>query len=174
MLCKKIILIGNGQSVCDKRLGPIIDSFETVVRFNNFQIEDFEEFTGRKTTIWVRNDNLESVPDRNGKFKEVLLSCNPVRVGSTPSHTAVIKNYHAEYERWLSTGMMAILHFVENNDFPIFLHGFDFFGRRIHHYFPTDIPRSKYHSGKFERAEVRKLIAQEKVKILKDHLVMLL
>lgn len=46
------ILVGNGPSVMYKKLGEIIDSHDEVLRFNSFKINGFEEYTGRKTTVW--------------------------------------------------------------------------------------------------------------------------
>lgn len=48
----KILLIGNGPTVLNKKLGPIIDSYDRVVRFNNFRIEGYEDHVGTKTD-WV-------------------------------------------------------------------------------------------------------------------------
>ena len=47
---KKIIIIGNGPSVMNKRLGDEIDNFDKVVRFNTFKNdEEFSPFVGKKT-----------------------------------------------------------------------------------------------------------------------------
>lgn len=47
-----IILIGNGPSALSVKKGAFIDSFDEVIRFNNFTTEGFWEFVGRKTTLW--------------------------------------------------------------------------------------------------------------------------
>ncbi len=48
---KSVIIIGNGASPRGKKLGAWIDSFDVVVRFNEFFIDGFEEDIGTKTTI---------------------------------------------------------------------------------------------------------------------------
>ncbi|MFW6009526.1 MAG: hypothetical protein ACOCP8_09710, partial [archaeon] len=40
---KSIIVIGNGSSVLEYRYGDIINNFNEIVRFNNFQIKGYEE-----------------------------------------------------------------------------------------------------------------------------------
>lgn len=47
-----VILVGNGPSLIQTKRGKFIDTFDEVIRFNNFAIKGFEEFTGRKTTLW--------------------------------------------------------------------------------------------------------------------------
>ena len=48
----KIVIIGNGPSVLKSEKGDLIDSFDIVVRFNNFKIEGFEKNIGTKTNYW--------------------------------------------------------------------------------------------------------------------------
>lgn len=46
------ILVGNGPSVLSEGIGKAIDSFEEVVRFNDFRTAGFEIHTGKKITLW--------------------------------------------------------------------------------------------------------------------------
>ena len=39
---KKIIIIGNAPFDKNKKMGKLIDSFDKVVRFNSFKIDDFK------------------------------------------------------------------------------------------------------------------------------------
>lgn len=48
----KVILVGNGPNILSEPKGHIIDSYDEIVRFNNFQIQNYENFTGSKTTLW--------------------------------------------------------------------------------------------------------------------------
>lgn len=48
----KVVLVGNGPGVLAHEMGSVIDSFDEVVRFNNFTLEGFEKHTGGKTTLW--------------------------------------------------------------------------------------------------------------------------
>ena len=48
-----IVLVGNGSSIRDKeKWQKLIDSFDTVVRFNSYKIKGFEKHTGIKTDVW--------------------------------------------------------------------------------------------------------------------------
>lgn len=50
---KRIILVGNGPSIMEQD-GAVIDSFDEVIRFNTYHIEEpFTEHSGTKTTIWT-------------------------------------------------------------------------------------------------------------------------
>lgn len=48
-----VIVVGNGPSIMQKKNGSIIDSFDHVIRFNDYKIEGFEEYTGTKTSFWT-------------------------------------------------------------------------------------------------------------------------
>ena len=48
----RIALIGNGPSALDEPLGPHIDTFDEVIRFNAYRTTAFEDRIGSKTTIW--------------------------------------------------------------------------------------------------------------------------
>ena len=50
---RSIIVVGNGESLRDSGLGSVIDSYETVVRFNHFKTKGFEKDVGTKTSVWV-------------------------------------------------------------------------------------------------------------------------
>ena len=45
-----IAIVGNSPVLLDKEYGAEIDSHDMVIRFNNFKIEGYEIYTGKKTT----------------------------------------------------------------------------------------------------------------------------
>ena len=47
-----VLLVGNGPSIRGRGLGSLIDSFDTVLRFNSFVTKGLEEHTGSKTSLW--------------------------------------------------------------------------------------------------------------------------
>ena len=54
----KVILIGNGCSAAEYKLGQKIDTeFDLVIRMNRFVTKGFEEFVGSKTDVWAATDN---------------------------------------------------------------------------------------------------------------------
>jgi hypothetical protein len=67
---EKVIVVGNGPSVLGSGLGKFIDSFDHVVRFNNFAIKGFEKDVGTKTTLWATHGvdqhpiGCDSLPDQ--------------------------------------------------------------------------------------------------------------
>ncbi len=46
----KVLVLGNAPSVLNRDLGPKIDTFDVVIRVNNFRIKGFEKHVGTKTT----------------------------------------------------------------------------------------------------------------------------
>jgi hypothetical protein len=48
----RVLLVGNGPSIRERGLGSVIDSFDTVVRFNSFVTKGLEEHAGSKTSLW--------------------------------------------------------------------------------------------------------------------------
>jgi len=50
---KSILLIGNGGSLNNSRLGKKIDEFDEVIRINEGKTKGWEEDAGMKFTIWV-------------------------------------------------------------------------------------------------------------------------
>mmetsp|Transcript_26606 Transcript_26606/g.32281 ORF Transcript_26606/g.32281 Transcript_26606/m.32281 type:complete len:353 (+) Transcript_26606:210-1268(+) len=50
---KSIVVVGNGMSLIGSGLGPAIDKFDEVARFNFYQTQGYEGDVGTKTSIWV-------------------------------------------------------------------------------------------------------------------------
>tara|TARA_B100000287_G_C20655222_1_gene788332 strand:+ start:923 stop:1621 length:699 start_codon:yes stop_codon:yes gene_type:complete len=48
-----VILVGNGESLLGSNMGEVIDSYDTVVRFDGLNIEGYEKDVGTKTDILV-------------------------------------------------------------------------------------------------------------------------
>lgn len=46
-----IIIIGNGEGVLENKNGPLIDSFDTIVRLGRYVTKGFEDYVGSKTDI---------------------------------------------------------------------------------------------------------------------------
>jgi hypothetical protein len=65
------ILVGNGRSLLDSARGELIDTHQTVVRFNHYQLKP--EFTGTRTDVWAINRNL-LVDAASGKLATMACS----------------------------------------------------------------------------------------------------
>ncbi|MDH3692266.1 MAG: glycosyltransferase family 29 protein [Gammaproteobacteria bacterium] len=73
---KKVIVIGNGASVLERRLGRVVDEFEIVVRINNFRTDSYESHVGSKTSIWARNQMRNIEKRRTDEFEAIWI-CLP-------------------------------------------------------------------------------------------------
>ena len=53
----KVILVGNGSSVLDNKMGEYIDSeFDLVYRINRFKTKGFENYVGGRVDGWFLAD----------------------------------------------------------------------------------------------------------------------
>lgn len=70
-------VVGNAPTELNKGLGNKIDSFQYVVRFNDYVINGFEKDYGTKTDIWIRATNdkvINTLQLKNQeKFSLILL-----------------------------------------------------------------------------------------------------
>ena len=55
-LFSSTIIVGNGRSVLNGGAGACVDKFDTVIRFNDYQISGFENDVGRKVDVWCVSD----------------------------------------------------------------------------------------------------------------------
>ena len=71
-----LIVVGNGPSLNGSGLGPTIDSYDRVFRFNNFVTKGFEADVGEKVTDWARGyiSNLEPGSE---EFERTWFWCPP-------------------------------------------------------------------------------------------------
>jgi hypothetical protein len=84
----KLIIVGNGLSLIDRKMGKTIDSFKDVVRINNYVIEGYEEHVGSKTTIWCRNNSNRTQERDCSQFDQVIIA-SPARDYASEA------NYHS-------------------------------------------------------------------------------
>jgi len=191
---KKIILIGNGPSVLNYNFGEVIDSFEEVVRFNNFETKGYKEKIGSKTTIWVRNNSYRGLKDRDvSKFKKIYIASPDWNFRNTKQilrkykkGKAFIIPYRSSLNLrldldvdgprsknrsrrgWPTSGLIALNYFLTKYK-VVFIHGFDhFYGEN--HYFNNEKMFSFIHNiKKKEAAWVKNKIKEGKVYRLKDN-----
>lgn len=175
----KIIIIGNGSSVLDHELGDIIDSFGVVVRFNSFKINKFEKHVGTKTNIWftVNKHHINNTKSfdrviahawewdktKDRIYQDILKvfpECDKVT-------RDFVKN-QIPCKTLPSTGLIAIFYLLmENPDLPIYLFGFDWWDRNIHHYGDNE-KRGTLHNPKEEFEIISNLLKNQNVKFLSN------
>lgn len=62
---KSVVIVGNGASLLNRKLGSCIDSYDVVVRFNIFKIGKFAPYVGERTSVWFNNRNASSTQVQN-------------------------------------------------------------------------------------------------------------
>ena len=141
----EIILVGNGPSILENELGSEIDSFDKVVRFNNFEIEGYEKHVGSKCDILARR------------------ACDDVRLWPTEMFEEVV--CFVTYCQW-TQGMLNVARQIkghyEGKCTVVFPHTCASNGK-VEHYFPKPPKDDKFHNGDKERIFTDSLISQDKV-----------
>lgn len=88
---KDVVLVGNGPSALEKKVGHIIDSKDFVVRFNHYVLDGYEEYVGTRVDMWFvhhgQKGNGKLVKNWNGKLPKYLF----VPWGSDPTMNKVTK-----------------------------------------------------------------------------------
>ena len=188
-----ILIIGNGPSASQHNLGNQIDSFDQVVRINNFVTKDMEDQVGSRTDIWVNGAN-QGLQKRTILPENIIVMIPPVvlqRKGED-IHPRIVRRLSTENYTLLSldimekmesrcgldrptTGFFAI-YFFYLLGLDITLHGFDFFVGSTAHYFDGPIKRwlkekgvirkAGKHNVSGEKEFVEDLIQKGKIKLL--------
>lgn len=174
------IIIGNGPSAIEKENGDFINSFNIVIRINNFLINGYEKYVGTKTDIWSVNNGYIFTND----FKWKCSFAQPKTIIFVPYSLKEYQNYQdcqkvtlknneelcnidvskqadlyydTTRKKWPSTGLMTIMQFN-----PCYITGFDSFQSTKHHY-GDDEHIDIFHDGLFERNFINDLMLQDKV-----------
>ena len=148
------LIVGNGRSVLNCGAGAAVNRYQTVVRFNDFQIEGFESDVGNKTDIWVVSDwtavklfakypdrkipTIIAIPykfmgkpyyhERRAEVTAELSEELKARVTFVPAQDVqrLIEENHFG-DRWPSSGLITIIYMLNLGKPRVHLHGFDFF-----------------------------------------------
>jgi len=191
----KIIVIGNGSSVLNKKMGETIDSFEDVVRFNDYKMKGFQDFIGSRTTIWARSNSNRTKNRDWSNFNKVIV-CSPewnyknikrlLKAGNTegiliPRYDALqlqnelglpgrVRKKGKWLRGWPSTGLLLLDYLIKHYD-CVYIYGFDFFkqinGHPRHYYNNKEKMKVTYvHDSEKEKKWVYKKIKEGKIKEL--------
>ncbi len=195
---KEIIIIANGNSILDDKLGRQIDSFEVIGRINNFSTNGFEEYVGSKTDIWFNgaNQGLKLRSDLDGKRIIVFVPAEILRRKGDTIHNRIQKRLGVKQIRYElipernmryfeeisgvtrpTTGLNAILWALERYE-RVIIHGFDFFIASQTHYNEAAwkrwliekgiLKKGGKHQLQDEKAFVEKQIQEKKIIKLTD------
>ncbi len=181
---KKIILVGNGTDAVSREAGEQIDSFDVVVRFNNFKIEGYEKNVGTKTDIWATRmcDTIDHTGKDENDFKiiSVMNYCKwtrymypliPKWYDRYPNMEIIrpetVKQYSREFDydplkNWLTVGYIMIKYFLEQYD-KVYLYGFG--GDVNSHYHNVKPAGQDHHNFKLEAEKIKEL--EEKGKVIR-------
>jgi len=211
----RVLVVGNGPSALEgEPLGGLVDKFDEVIRFNNFQTKTagMSEFVGSKTTVHFTDGVLYPTYDTyHVPGADVVMSLFTDRFMVAGSYVIMRYGGDLQYDvtmrflkdpstGWIeksaierlkkllglngvkhpTSGMLAIDHFVNmpNVRLPVYIHGFDFFQGPKMHYFDEHEPIYErvndrigvnMHSPAKEKVYVEKLVAEGKVRFLRDH-----
>lgn len=64
LIGKRIAIVGNSRNEIGKNRGSEIDNHDIVIRFNNYELNGYEEDYGHKTNVWIRGSGASDVNDR--------------------------------------------------------------------------------------------------------------
>lgn len=164
----KCIIIGNGPNAIEKENGDIIESFDKIIRINNFITTGYDKHVGSRTDILFTCE----FPDINNNIPEVILSLVIQSSGDFRFKAEnVIDNLdfdfakmvgekaEIEWPKYPSTGLLAIYYMLFIRNYDVTITGFDNFkGGRSAHY--SDIHRQDFptrHDGDKEKKYIEKL-----------------
>ena len=176
---KTILIVGNGPTLLNSNNGPLIDSFDDVVRFNSYKIKGYEEQVGTKTTIYFTVNRFHI--DELNQYKKVYchswewnkekckLYKDLSQVRDVTKMEMDIVNELAEYMpdyplKGFSTGLIAIHYFLKSYDF-VTITGFDWWQGSHHHYGDKEI-RGDLHKPDLEYDHIKWLESEGKLRFL--------
>lgn len=181
-------MVGNGTIATQIEAADTIESFDTIVRFNNFQTQGYEKYVGSRTDIWVTRLCSTIYPrtqDEKENFKEVIGVINwckwtqgivmriPGFLEEYPDAKLIraeqVKKYvepfgYSKMRNWLSVGMITILYFLENRCDKLYLYGFG--GDVSNHYFKLKPSGEHHHNWKKEAEKLDQLKQEGKIEII--------
>jgi len=184
---RNFLLIGNGPSAVYKKAGELIDDFDgTVVRFNDYHIDGYEDFVGTRTDIWV----LAREMSKSNKAKIVVYITTDSKYLSDTSFTKIKKMYPKKLVIPISRDHMrsmslddrnfvggdganssgaSFANFLTGMGHKVFLYGFDHFDQSVHHY-GDSVSLVAYHKPDSEKEMFEALEKQGKVVRFAKHL----
>lgn len=144
----RIVLVGNGPSVLDYEAGAMIDGFDEIYRFNNYDTSDeFAKHVGTRTTGWICNDYVPF--DVNGGDAQIVRCALPTNEHRYGHEVPVILRKMAGMT-WPSTALCVAQHFVKS-EIRVWIHGMDAYERTQRNYWSTDsVPKNDLHDQEKE------------------------
>lgn len=178
---RSIILVGNGISLLDRQNGHLIDNFENVVRFNLYQIQGYESFTGIRTTTWFTGAGVLPTDWRFKEQYQQVISfswqwdknkCDLYKLYSKYFNNVekIERNNIIEIQQYMndssyftySSGAICAWKILKEYD-NITLTGFDWWDSRDKHHYCDDYPRGDVHQPAIEKKFFDKLFNDRRI-----------
>lgn len=151
----RICLVGNSEKVLDHTLGSVIDSFDIVIRFNEFILDGFETYVGTKTDyIFLGPLVLNRLDNIDPEYSKILVCSSDYdfMINTYPKHDIVPINYnygkHKLSSKWTSGAHVLFMFSEIYPDADIFTLGIADGGSA--HYWNTAHIMSPQHDLKYE------------------------
>jgi hypothetical protein len=183
-----VLLVGNGPSLLEQHLGPRIDAFTHIVRFNGFELNGFETHVGTRTTIWSRWYALPTIKpmkelDRiwlnmpvhertEDKLAKAMALVAPwaEKVDIIPTLDVAVEVQRELFggphpSRWPSSGLLAIVHALSLGC-DVTLAGFDSWSKEPFHYYGHHDRSNTHHVAELEREYIGGLLSTGSVRRL--------
>ena len=183
-----IVLVGNGPSLLKREIGSDIDSFDKVVRFNNFETQGFEKHVGKKCSILARRacDDVKLWPEEMFEHivcfvtfckwtRGMIHVANQLRgyyknKDIVPPHVCASYGRRMELQQpndeWASVGALALSYFTDKYD-KVAICGFDHLEKddegKVSHYFAKPPKDDRFHNGCKEKLFTNSLLDSGKV-----------
>lgn len=183
-------VVGNSPISLEKMNGDKIDSAECVVRFNNFQQLNYENFVGKKTDVWVTGGGVQSpnhlpVCYDSDKMKKILVMNRNVsllekkkRITEKYKDPALFSIFHSPA---ILTKMINLLNGIPTTGFMIILllsakyrnintFGFSFGTyKNKYHYYTDNVKQDYGHKWKNELG-IFKMLVKKNIVLNEDKL----
>ena len=153
---REVIIIGNSENVMNYQFGNIIDSFDVVVRINDFKMGGFEREVGSKidkmvltkAMLW-KMDQVDAKTMTFSAWADYITSNFP-QVDQNDIEWLSWCPYKPPTGKVVTTGIHVIHHFIKEGC-DIFTHGI---GDGDSHYWDTNHTMCNKHDLTFERKSI--------------------
>ena len=164
---KNVVIIGNGTSLIGKKCGKLIDTFDVVVRFNKYELnEKWYEDLGSKIDVTVygfgnikriknivKNDESIKFISSSQKTKQEIKKCLKYKNETTFHyidniiHNEIHSEINCQDEYRLSNGILMIMLCLKYNN-KVTICNFDHSNK---HYYKWKSNHTHHHNWNFER-----------------------
>ena len=158
-----VLLIGNGPSVLEKKIGKKLDEFPEVYRFGSYPPGQYEDQVGSRVHGWVLNDSQTMTPTARQGAQIVRVSIASMRSRHVKETPVIAREVRGFQGTWPSSGLAVAMHFVRNCKMRVYFHGMDCYqpGGRKNYWSEELISPTDPHNSEEERRMWEQLEAED-------------